>query len=562
MKTFILIILTCIITYVTYAQNSTGNFVGTTTVPYTQNGVTSMKTVTTPAVNSNFHGNSMQPIFSYPHPDSVNSAIRWQYTDPVAIGEYCAESGNGLRSVAGWYLNNERTSEYGNANFGPLWQYSFPTQTPLYFNYVAVSDTGTTATGFYNNIYIFDGTGTPFFNFDLTTLSDPGSAGPLGITSNGKFLVASSQRNGTTDTSSVFGFSSDSTHWVWRFKVPAGAAGGSTPQGVRISGNDSLVIVNSYSAFYVLRTYTGQLVFQGLINPISNNGTQSPQGISGNGNVVATINYNGNLRVYQWNGSTYSFVWQHTEPPGTYYNWMSAVDVSYDGSMVACGTLNFITSSTYDGKVKLFRTTNGSTPIWTYSGCGDEVSAVSFSKNGRILSASSWGNYYNPTVLNLLIFKTSRTDSIPWFAANSSGSFFWCSTSNDGTTVFGSGKAVHARSFGSGGIAYNIFVDTAENPTGIQNLNNTIPKSYSLLQNYPNPFNPSTQINYNIPVRSNVKLTVYDIMGREVQTLVNSMQEPGKYTVVFNADNLASGMYFYKIEAGSFTETKKMTLIK
>jgi hypothetical protein len=90
-----------------------------------------------------------------------------------------------------------------------------------------------------------------------------------------------------------------------------------------------------------------------------------------------------------------------------------------------------------------------------------------------------------------------------------------------------------------------------------------IPQVFHLSQNYPNPFNPTTKINYDIPQNSIVKLTIYDILGREVIKLVNNeFKQPGRYVVEFNGTNLASGVYFYRIEASDFTDSKKMVLIK
>ena len=88
------------------------------------------------------------------------------------------------------------------------------------------------------------------------------------------------------------------------------------------------------------------------------------------------------------------------------------------------------------------------------------------------------------------------------------------------------------------------------------------PYAFSLSQNFPNPFNPSTMIQYSIADAQRVELKVYDLLGREVQTLVNEMQNPGSYNVMFNAQNLSSGVYFYKLTAGSFTDIRKMTLVK
>jgi len=83
-----------------------------------------------------------------------------------------------------------------------------------------------------------------------------------------------------------------------------------------------------------------------------------------------------------------------------------------------------------------------------------------------------------------------------------------------------------------------------------------------LQQNYPNPFNPSTSIQYAISSTQFVTLKVYDLLGREVATLVNEEKTTGSYEVEFNGNNLTSGIYFYKLQAGSFVETKKMVLIK
>ncbi len=88
------------------------------------------------------------------------------------------------------------------------------------------------------------------------------------------------------------------------------------------------------------------------------------------------------------------------------------------------------------------------------------------------------------------------------------------------------------------------------------------PIEFLLKQNYPNPFNPVTTITYQIPERAKVILKVYDILGREVETLVEEIKEPGQYEIKFNGKNLVSGIYIYKIIAGNFIETRKMILIK
>jgi photosystem II stability/assembly factor-like uncharacterized protein len=89
-----------------------------------------------------------------------------------------------------------------------------------------------------------------------------------------------------------------------------------------------------------------------------------------------------------------------------------------------------------------------------------------------------------------------------------------------------------------------------------------VPKKFNLSQNYPNPFNPTTKINFELPRSSNVKLSVYDITGKLASELINEQRAAGYYTVEFNGSNLASGMYFYRIQAGDFSAVKKMVLVK
>jgi len=97
---------------------------------------------------------------------------------------------------------------------------------------------------------------------------------------------------------------------------------------------------------------------------------------------------------------------------------------------------------------------------------------------------------------------------------------------------------------------------------GENEITTSLPTEFSLSQNYPNPFNPSTVINYELPSSNFVTLKIYDLVGKEVATLMNEKLDAGRYTATFNGSNLASGMYFYKISAGNFTFVKKMVLIK
>jgi photosystem II stability/assembly factor-like uncharacterized protein len=98
--------------------------------------------------------------------------------------------------------------------------------------------------------------------------------------------------------------------------------------------------------------------------------------------------------------------------------------------------------------------------------------------------------------------------------------------------------------------------------TGISQKDKNIPIRFSLSQNYPNPFNPNTVISYSLPSASNIKLSVFNTLGQVVRIIENTFKQSGNYSINFNASNLPSGVYFYRIQAGSYIETKKMMLLK
>jgi hypothetical protein len=100
--------------------------------------------------------------------------------------------------------------------------------------------------------------------------------------------------------------------------------------------------------------------------------------------------------------------------------------------------------------------------------------------------------------------------------------------------------------------------------TGVESGRNAdgLPSEYSLSEAYPNPFNPTTAISYQLSAVSDVKLVVYDLLGREVATLVNERKAPGKYEATFDASRLASGVYIYRLSAGPFVESRKLVFMK
>ncbi len=116
---------------------------------------------------------------------------------------------------------------------------------------------------------------------------------------------------------------------------------------------------------------------------------------------------------------------------------------------------------------------------------------------------------------------------------------------------------------GVGGYCFTLY----NAASGVNERDNGLPHSFAVSQNYPNPFNPTTKINFDVPVKSEVKLSIYNVLGQKVTTLINKAMQPGKYQVDWSGRNdggsqVASGVYFYKFEAGTFVQVKKMVMLK
>jgi uncharacterized protein YdaL len=107
---------------------------------------------------------------------------------------------------------------------------------------------------------------------------------------------------------------------------------------------------------------------------------------------------------------------------------------------------------------------------------------------------------------------------------------------------------------------FSVFVH--KSPTAITQAETDVPDKFVLKQNYPNPFNPSTMINYQLPMINEVELSIYNILGQKVTTLVSEKQSPGYYQVEWDASNYASGIYYYMITAGEFRAIRKMILLQ
>lgn len=154
-------------------------------------------------------------------------------------------------------------------------------------------------------------------------------------------------------------------------------------------------------------------------------------------------------------------------------------------------------------------------------------------------------------------YPSTNTVMITDYQSSSSYHSFWYQASSSRWLYYTNGSK-------AGYIYLNLIRAYVSLPTGVKDVIELMPSSFKLAQNYPNPFNPSTVINYQIPVSGHVSLKVYDMLGREVATLVDEFQNAGAHNSQFSILNsqLSSGIYFYTIRAGNFVQTKKMMLIK
>jgi photosystem II stability/assembly factor-like uncharacterized protein len=184
----------------------------------------------------------------------------------------------------------------------------------------------------------------------------------------------------------------------------------------------------------------------------------------------------------------------------------------------------------------------------------------------------NWQKIDSVNTYNLRSFALANKDTL-WIArgynilrTNNSGAN-WTQQLTTGVPI----NTVYFFDKNTGWIAANsgiIYKTITGGITGIQNISSEVPSAYSLSQNYPNPFNPTTKIRFSIVSSPHVLggdlvlLKVYDVQGREVQTLVNETLQPGTYEASFDGSMLNSGVYFYKMVTGNFSETKKMLLIK
>lgn len=204
---------------------------------------------------------------------------------------------------------------------------------------------------------------------------------------------------------------------------------------------------------------------------------------------------------------------------------------------------------------------NGDTIWWSiFGGSGDQVchSVQQTSDGGYILAGLTGHTYIYPPYDVWLIKVDANGDSVwsrTFGGTSSDGAYSIQQTADSGYIVAG-----WTYSYGAGGGDFWVIKTGPELAAEPHTL--SLPTEYALHQNFPNPFNPTTRISYYLPKTGNATLTIYDLLGREIATLVDGVQTAGNHSILFDGASLPSGIYFYRLQTESFTTTKKMVLLK
>ena len=216
-------------------------------------------------------------------------------------------------------------------------------------------------------------------------------------------------------------------------------------------------------------------------------------------------------------------------------NWSLVLNLNHrytsltcNGSYVFAGTLDGIYRSSDNGSTWYRSYDIGYTPIYAMTKYGNNI--IAGTKKGVLLTTNNGTNWLDKNQ------GFSLTPSIKSFLISNNYIF--------------------------AGTSFSIWRRLINDVIYVNQISEYIPSTYNLKQNYPNPFNPSTNIMYQVKNAGTVKISVFDIQGKEIETLVNEKQSPGTYEVTFDGSKYTSGVYFYKITTGEYSETKKMLMIK
>ncbi len=248
---------------------------------------------------------------------------------------------------------------------------------------------------------------------------------------------------------------------------------------------------------------------------------------------------------------------------------VNVYSLAYSGNNIFAGTDNYGVYLSTNNGTTWSQTSLNNRSVGSLVVSGNYVFAGIDLLNGVYLSTDN-GTTWAQTALNNQVVRSLAVNGNNVFVGTYPGSFYVSNNNGASWTQRNEGLG-NATVYALTILNNYIFAGTEANSVyrrplteliGIKPISEQVPSHYALEQNYPNPFNPKTVISFQLPVSSNVKLIVYDVLGREAATLVNEPLKPGTYEVDFDGTNYPSGVYFYALTAGEFRQTRKMVLVK
>jgi hypothetical protein len=249
---------------------------------------------------------------------------------------------------------------------------------------------------------------------------------------------------------------------------------------------------------------------------------------------------------------------------GEYSDEGYSVQETSDGGYIVTGCANRSHGST-KADVYLLKTNASGDTLWTrtYGGADEDYgrSVQQVSDGGYIIAG--WTRSFGAGDNDAYLLKTNTSGDLLWtrtYGGNRADQGYSVQQTSDGGYILAGSTA--SFSADSSNRVYLIKTDAHGLVASVQDDHDGLPAEYALHQNHPNPFNPSTTINYELPRSSDVRLTVYDVLGREVAVLVDERRETGVHAVTFDASALSSGVYVYRLEAGGAVLSKKLLLLK
>ena len=484
-------------------------------------------------------------------------------------------------------------------------------------------DNGTAYLGIYDFLVGSGAADIRDYLWEVDLLTDPGTATQIGdattalpggwarfaMTSDGNFweLV-----DNLTGVSKYFAVSTDGGV---NFTIVDSAGSGDPSFWGTIDGNDHPVMANGEKiSFFAEVTRGGSLSLLGY-NTVGTTNPDSADGIYHWYSTNAGANWQGeyisldgdtvitNRRDYEQNFSAWPFLW-YTIDDNAVTHLVRATTNSWgliDTNVVQAQTIVYWNDRDKDWIalerpiVELYPYDLTNLSVGNFNGPGQPT--VGTDPTGNVVVAmwqlpqftgepgnSAINTYVSPPQANKYFYDIwyaysddgGVTWSDPEIAVNvNNEANYWANIAVNGVEVNGDQATVHFFYYydeipGAGQLGENAFGTVCTwkydnisfTVTSVEGEENGVIDNFVLEQNYPNPFNPSTTINYTLPARSAVTLKVYDVLGNEVASLVNSSQEAGSYSVNFDAKNLASGLYIYTLNTGNFTSSKKMMLLK